>query len=82
MQIQSILLLIISVMLVIISSWNMSIFVRLSDASPTYHSDDQFDTACHVSKKYVSVGKVVSIVMLCISILLMFGSSYNVYQTN
>lgn len=50
-------------MLVVVSSWNLSIFMRLIDASPQYHSNDQFDNACHVSKKYVSTGKNVSIVI-------------------
>jgi hypothetical protein len=76
MKIKSILLLIVSVMLVIISSWNLSIFVRLSTTTPNFPTDD---TPCSLSKKYVNVGKVVSIIMLCVSIILMFGSSYNIY---
>lgn len=76
---QSIILLIISIMLVIVSAWNLSIYVRLSDASLNYQTNGQFNTACNVSKQYVNVGKTLSIVILCFSVILMFSSSYNIY---
>ena len=82
MKIQSIFLLIISIVLVVVSSWNLSVFVRLSDASPQYTNDDQFDSTCHVSKKYVKTGKIVSIVMLVLSVILMIGSSVCIYKNN
>ena len=61
MRIQSIMLLIISVMLVIMSSWNLSIFSNY--------------------KKYDNTGKVLSIIMLFISIILMLISCYIIYST-
>ena len=73
MKIKSILLLIVSVMLVVISSWNLSIFVKLSTAKILKFQDEI------TSKNYMNVGKVVSIIMLCVSIILMFGSSYIIY---
>ena len=75
MKIQSTILLIISLILVFISAWNVSIFVRLSDASPNYTTDYKFDQACHMSKKYVYIGNILSIIMLGVSIMLMFGVS-------
>jgi hypothetical protein len=80
MNIQAIILLIVSIMLVIASTWNLSIYIRLSDASTNYQTDGKFDTACHVSKRYVNLGKTMSIGMLCFSIILMFGSSFNIYK--
>jgi hypothetical protein len=80
MRIQSIILLIISIMLVLVSSWNMSIFIRLDEASYQYQSDDEFDTACHISKKYVSTGKNVSTTMLVIFVILMLVSSVSIYR--
>ena len=80
MKIQSILLLLVSVMLIIVSSWNLSIFIRLKDASTQYKTDEVFNEACHISKKYVKQGKIVSIVMLSISILLLMGNSVNIYH--
>jgi hypothetical protein len=82
MKIQLIILLIVSIILVIVSSWNLSIFIRLGDASTQYPNDDQFDSACHVSKTYVSTGKTTSIIMLIIAVLLMFGSSFSIYYIN
>jgi hypothetical protein len=82
MKIQSIVLLIISIILVFVSSWNMSIFIRLTDVSPQYPNDDQFDTACHMSKKYVIIGKTTSIVILIISVILMIVSSIIIYHQN
>jgi uncharacterized phage infection (PIP) family protein YhgE len=82
MKIQSILLLIVSIILVVVSSWNVRVFIRLSDASHQYSNDDQFDSACHVSKKYVKTGKIVSIIILVLSILLMIGSSVSIYRNN
>ena len=82
MKIQSILLLIVSIILVIVSSWNVSVLIRLSDASHQYSNDDQFDSACHVAKKYVETGKIVAIVILVISVLLMICSSVSIYRNN
>lgn len=79
--IQSAVLIIISIMLVIVSSWNLSIFVRLNGVSPQYDNDKVFDYACNVSKKYVKFGKIVSIIMLVISVILLIISSINVYYT-
>lgn len=82
MKIQSIVLLIISIILVMVSSWNLSIFTQLSDASLQYPNDNQFDTAYHMSKKYVSTGNTISIVMLIISVILMIVSSFIIYHKN
>lgn len=79
MRIKSILLLLISITLVIISAMNLSVFRRLHYASPRYKTDEFFDTACHVSKKYVQSGFNVSIIMLIFSILLMITSSFIIF---
>jgi hypothetical protein len=75
MKIQSILLLVVSIMLVVVSAWNLGVFIRLGDASDRYPNDDQFNIACHVSKKYVKTGKIVSTLLLVLSTLLMIGGS-------
>ena len=81
MKIQSIILLIVSIILVIVSSWNLSIFVRLKSASSQYKVDEVFDNACYISKKYVNSGKIVSTAMLIVSVILLIGSSISVYYT-
>lgn len=82
MQIQSILLLIVSIILVTVSTMSVSVFIRLSNASPQYTNSDQFDSACHISKNYVKMGKLSSIIILILSVLLMFGSSLSIYKNN
>lgn len=82
MKIQSTILLIVSIILVLVSSWNLSIFIRLNGVSSRYPTDGQFDSACHVSKTYVSTGKKASIIMLIVAVLLMFGSSFSIYRQN
>lgn len=79
MSLNAVILLIVSIILVIVSSWNLSIFKRLNKASVQYKSDDVFNEACHISKKYVKDGLLTSIVMLVVSILLLIGSSVNIY---
>ena len=76
-----IILLIISLMLTIISSWNLSIFIRLKNASDKYTSDDDvFYNSCHISKNYITVSYKFSILILIISILLMIFSSITIYK--
>ena len=71
MKILSIFLLIISIILVIVSSWNLSIFIRLNNY--------QLESACNVSKNYVNNGKKVSIIVLIISIIFMISSSFTIF---
>ena len=80
MNLQSLLLLIISFMLVIISAWTLNIFIRLEKASSNYNSDEMFDTACHVSKKYSKYGKIMATIFFVISILIMIISSSVIYS--
>jgi hypothetical protein len=81
MKIQSILLLIVSIMLVIVTAWNVSIFIRLDYASSKY-SNYKFNTTCSISKKYSKTAKIVSIFMLVLSVLLMISSSIIIYKNN
>jgi len=74
-----IILLIVSVKLVTISAWNLNIHIRLKEASKQYSGDNEFDSACHVSKSYAKNGELLSIFTLVTSILLMIGTSVFVY---
>ena len=79
MKILSIFLLTISIILVIVSSWNLSIFIRLDNASLQYQNNYQLESACNVSKNYVNNGKKVSIIVLIISIIFMISSSFTIF---
>ena len=78
MKIRSIFLLIISIIFVIVSSWNLSIFNRLYKVSNKYKIKYQFESACNVSKKYVNRGKKVSIIVLILSVIIMIMSSFSI----
>lgn len=71
MRIESILLLIISCMLIIVSSWTVSIFKRLKDLSPQYKT--------HMSDDYIKKGTIISVIVLIISFILLIVSSVNIY---
>jgi hypothetical protein len=66
MKIQSIILLIVSIMFVISSSWNLSIFLKLNNDSK-------------ISNRYKKNGKILSVIIFIISIILLISSSANIY---
>jgi uncharacterized membrane protein len=74
MRIESILLLIVSCMLIIVSSWTVSIFKRLKDLSPQYKT--------HMSDSYIKKGSIMSIILLIVSFILLIVSSIHIYYTN
>jgi len=80
MNFELVLLLITSIMMVILSSWNLNTFLRLGNASGYYPNDQEFEDACHVSKTYTTGGKIVAIVMLIVSVGLLVLSSVMLYK--
>lgn len=80
MKLYSILLLITSITLVISSSWSLSNFIRLDNASKHYDTDTLFESACNVSKSYTKNGKIISWVLVIISFILLILSSMLIYH--
>ena len=58
-------------MLIIVSSWTVSIFKRLIDLSPQYKT--------HMSDDYIKKGTIMSIIVLIVSCILLIVSSVNIY---
>ncbi len=58
-------------MLIIVSSWTVSIFKRLKDLSPQYKT--------HMSDDYIKKGTIMSIIVLIVSCILLIVSSVNIY---
>ncbi len=58
-------------MLIIVSSWTVSIFKRLKDLSPQYKT--------HMSDDYIKKGTIMSFIVLIISFILLIVSSVNIY---
>lgn len=71
--------LLLSILLVIMASWNLNTFIRLDNASKDYPNDQAFTDSCHVSKTYTSGGKTIAIVVLITAIVVMTVSVYTTY---
>jgi uncharacterized membrane protein YidH (DUF202 family) len=78
-MIHSVFLILISIIFVVLSAWNFSIFNRLKDASKQYKDPNVFNYSCHFSKKYVQTSQVFSNVLLIVSMLVMLFTSIMVY---
>ena len=72
------LLLLCSIILVFLSSWNLNTFLRLSNASTYYSNDQSFEDSCYVSKTYVKGGKGLAIAMVCLSVILLLISFWDI----
>jgi energy-coupling factor transporter transmembrane protein EcfT len=79
MKIQPLLLLITSLLLVIISAWNLNIFLQLKIAFVEYDTDPDYEIVTNLTKNYVRKGANISKIMLILSIILMFWSSLAIY---
>ena len=80
MHFHLVLLLLTAVMLVVMSSWNLNVFIRLGNASKDYPTDQNFEDSCHVSKTYAEGGKIVAIVMVIVSVLILLAACITIYK--
>lgn len=69
-----------SILLIIISAWNLNTFIRLNNASKDYSSNQALSDSCHVSKTYVKSGKVIAIAVLCVSTIVLIVNSVLLYK--
>lgn len=81
MEYKLILLLVISIILVLISSWCLNTYIRLHKTMSNYDTENQFNAACGMSKQYVNTGIAVSITFLIIGGLAMITSSIMIYRS-
>jgi len=80
MELQTIMILILSLMLMMMSAWSFATFSRLSRASDTYSNDKEFESACKLTVVYVEGGKWSALGILILSGALLFFSSQQVYN--
>lgn len=69
-----------SILLIIISAWNLNTFIRLDNASNNYSSNQALSDSCHVSKTYVTSGKIIAIAVLCVSTIVLVINSVILYK--
>jgi Na+-driven multidrug efflux pump len=80
MELQVILMFLLSLMLVVVTAWSVGTFLRLNSASKKYNNNKVFESACQLSKEYVATGMWMGVVILLLSLVVFAMSSYNVYQ--
>ena len=74
MQLQSVLLLLVTMLLLVVSSWSLSVFMRLENISS--------NTNYKMTKSYVNTGKIMGIITTILSIILLIIVSVNVYKNS
>ena len=74
MQLQSVLLLLVTMLLLVVSSWSLSVFMRLENVSS--------NTNYKMTKSYVNTGKIMGIITTILSIILLIIVSVNVYKNS
>lgn len=73
-MLSNILFLLISILLLIQCSWNLSTFLRLTTAASLYNKSVT-ESALQMSNEYINTGRIVSIICVLISIGLLIFSS-------
>lgn len=81
MDYKLIILLVISIILVLLSSWCLNTYIRLHQTMSNYDTDNQFNIACGMSKQYVNTGLAVSITFLIIGGIMVITSSIMIYKS-
>lgn len=71
-------ILILLIILTIVLSFYVNIFLRLKKAYKQYYSDSQFSQACNLSKDLVNYGLILTILILCISLILVIITSIQI----
>ena len=80
MEYKLIVLLVISIMLVLLSSWCLNTYLSLNKTSNKYVSNNEFTGACGMSREYVNAGIIISLTFLIISAVVMIGTSVIIYM--
>ena len=77
MKRQSILLLLLALLLGIVTAWSLSTFFRLQKAYNTAASSDEFKSNCNVTESYIKTGKITSIAVVMVSVIVIILTSIN-----
>lgn len=80
MELQVILMFLLTLMFIIVTAWSLGTFLRLDNASKKYNNNKVFEFACQVSKEYVTIGIWFGAVSLLLSLMLFAFISYIVYK--
>jgi hypothetical protein len=77
----AILVLLLSILLVIVSSWSFSTFIRLSRAKDRYSTNAMLESACQVSQTYINTGWWCGLITTVIAFILLVVCSWVIYSS-
>jgi uncharacterized membrane protein YjgN (DUF898 family) len=81
MNLQPVLTFLLSLLLLMTSSWMMGTFLRLKKATGKYKDGKVFEAACQFSERYVTIGIVMGIVIMSVSFIGLLTASVNLFVT-
>ena len=81
MDLRGLLTFLVSLLLLIVSSWMVGTFMRLRKASTQYKTEKVFANACYFSYGYMRTGLFIGFVTVALSLLLVVISSISLYRS-
>ncbi len=72
--------LLIALFLTIKSAWMIAMFIRLRMASRQYDAPGKFESACHMTVKFVNTGFWMGVLAYIVSFIVLITSSMLVYR--
>lgn len=80
MNLQIILMFLISLLLTVVSGWSLGTFMRLNRVVKNYDTDRSLQAACQVSRSYITTGLTMGTVISILSLVILALSSWNLYK--
>lgn len=68
-----------SLILTLVSSWSLGTFLRLHSASKKYNNNKVFESACQLSKEYVTTGVWMGTIITILSLVVLVLTSHGLY---
>ena len=81
MKVQSILLLLLSLLLGTVTAWSLTTFLRLQSGYNTTSDSTEFKNKCNITKSYINTGKITSITLVIVSVIVIILTSINLART-
>jgi len=81
MELQVILMFLLTLLLVIVSAWSVGTFLRLQKASDKYKDDRVFEEACQVSSVYVQIGVIMGVIITLLALGILAMASIKMYKS-
>ena len=80
MDLQIVLMFLLSLLLTVVSGWSLGTFMRLNRVVKNYNTDRTLQSACQVSKSYVMIGLTMGSIITILSLVILALTSWNLYK--